>query len=74
MRTTQVVGLSLYLLTCKTMGQSKNTLQEMIDELYNQLHSDEDYQYELWKQRTMDDYHQELMEREAYEQHLADKY
>jgi hypothetical protein len=56
------------------MGQTKNILQELIDEHYNQLHGDEDYQYELYKQRTMDDYHQELMEREAYEQHLSDKY
>ena len=56
------------------MGHTKDMLQELIDEHYNQLHGDEDYQYELYKQRTMDDYHQELMEREAYEQHLADRY
>jgi len=56
------------------MGQTKNTLQEMIDEHYNQLHGDEDYQYEMYKERVMNEYHQELMEREAYEEMLADKY
>ena len=50
------------------------TLDELLTEFFNQTNGDEDYQYELYKQRTMDDYHQELMEREAYEQHLADKY
>ena len=49
-------------------------LDELITEFFNQLSGDEDYQYELYKQRVMDDYHQELMERETYEQHLAEKY
>ena len=49
------------------------TLDELLTEFFNQTSGDEDYQYELYKQRTMDDYHQELMEREAYEQHLGDK-
>jgi hypothetical protein len=61
------------------MGQTKRnyeqmTLDELLTEFFNQTNGDEDYQYELYKQRTMDDYHQKLMEREAYEQHLADKY
>jgi hypothetical protein len=61
------------------MGQTKKlyeqmTLDELLTEFFNQTNGDEDYQYELYKQRTMDDYHQELMEREAYEQHLSDKY
>ena len=49
-------------------------LDELITEFFNQLSGDEDYQYELYKQRVMDDYHQELMERETYEQHLEEKY
>ena len=50
------------------------SLDELITEFFNQSNGDEDYDYELYKQRKMDDYNQELMEREAYEQHLADKY
>ena len=34
---------------------------------------DEDYQYEMWKQRKIEQYEQELMEKEAYEQHLGDR-
>jgi len=61
------------------MGQTKKTyeqmsLDELITEFFNQSNGDEDYDYELYKQKKMDDYNQELMEREAYEQHLADKY
>jgi len=61
------------------MGQTKKTYEEMsldelITEFLNQSNGDEDYDYELYKQRKMDDYNQELMEREAYEQHLSDKY
>jgi len=61
------------------MGQTKKvyeemSLDELITEFFNQSNGDEDYDYELYKQRKMDDYNQELMEREAYEQHLADKY
>jgi len=61
------------------MGQTKKvyeemSLDELITEFFNQSNGDEDYDYELYKQRKMDDYNQELMEREAYEQHLSDKY
>ena len=61
------------------MGKVKEMYMEMIereryDVLLNHESGDEDYQYELYKQRLMDDYHQELMERETYEQHLAEKY
>ena len=61
------------------MGQTKKTYEEMsldelITEFFNQSNGDEDYDYELYKQKKMDDYNQELMEREAYEQHLSDKY
>ena len=64
---------------CKTMGQSKKlyeemNLDELITEFFNQSKGDEDYQYEEYKQRKMDEYNQELMEREAYEEMLADKY
>jgi len=60
------------------MGQTKKlyeemNLNELITEFFNQT-GDEDYQYELYKQRKMDEYNQELMEREAYEEMLADKY
>jgi len=61
------------------MGKVKEMYMEMIereryDVLLNHESGDEDYQYELYKQRLMDDYHQELMERETYEQHLEEKY
>jgi len=61
------------------MGQTKKlyeqmTMDELLTEFFNQTGGDEDYQYELYKQRKMDEYNQELMEREAYEQHLSDKY
>ena len=61
------------------MGKVKEMYMEMIereryDVLLNHESGDEDYQYQLYKQRLMDDYHQELMERETYEQHLAEKY
>jgi hypothetical protein len=59
------------------MGQTKRNYEQMtMDELLTHFFNhegDEDYQYELYKQRTMDNYHQELMEREAYEQDLADR-
>ena len=50
------------------------TLQELITEFFNQSNGDEDYDYELYKQRKMDEYNQELMEREAYEEMLGDRY
>ena len=61
------------------MGQTKKlyeemTLQELITEFFNQSNGDEDYDYELYKQRKMDEYNQELMEREAYEEMLGDRY
>ena len=64
---------------CKTMGQTKKlyeemSLNELITEFFNQSQGDEDYLYEEYKQRKMDEYNQELMEREAYEEMLADKY
>jgi hypothetical protein len=61
------------------MGQTKKlyeqmNLDELITEFFNQSKGDEDYLYEEYKQRKMDEYNQELMEREAYEEMLADKY
>jgi hypothetical protein len=61
------------------MGQTKRlyeqmSLNELITEFFNQSQGDEDYLYEEYKQRKMDKYNQELMEREAYEEMLADKY
>jgi hypothetical protein len=47
------------------------TQQEIIMKLFgpkNQEDGDEDYQYELYKERQLE------MEKEAYEQHLSDKY
>ena len=49
-------------------------LDELLTHFFNHTDGDDDYQYEMWKQRQMDNYHQELMEREAYELHLQDKY
>jgi hypothetical protein len=61
------------------MGQTKKlyeemNLDELITEFFNQSNGDEDYQYDLYKQRKMDEYNQELMERGAYEEQLSDKY
>jgi hypothetical protein len=61
------------------MGQTKRLygqmeLDELLTHFFNHNESDEDYQYEMWKQKQMDNYHQELMEREAYELHFQDKY
>ena len=60
------------------MGQTKKlyeemSLNELITEFFNQSQGDEDYQYEEYKQRKMDEYNQELMEREAYEEMLGDR-
>ena len=47
------------------------TQQEIIMKLFgpkNQEDGDEDYEYELYRQRQLE------AEQEAYEQHLADKY
>lgn len=50
------------------MGQTKKLYEEMTqDEFFNQS-GDEDYQYELYKERQLE------AEQEAYEQHLSDKY
>ena len=55
------------------MGATKKlyeqmNLDELIKEFFNETSNDEDYQYELYRQR------QREAEQEAYEQHLADKY
>jgi hypothetical protein len=55
------------------MGETKKQyeqmdLHELITEFFNQVSGDEDYQYELYRQRQLE------AEQEAYEQHLADKY
>lgn len=44
------------------------TLDELITEFFNQTSGDEDYQYELYRERQLE------AEQEAYEQHLSDKY
>ena len=49
-------------------------LDELLTHFFNHTDGDDGYQYEMWKQRQMDNYHQELMEHEAYELHLQDKY
>ena len=49
-------------------------LNEFLSHFFTHNESDEDYLYEEYKQRQMDNYNQELMEREAYELHLQDKY
>ena len=41
---------------------------ELCNGFFNQEDGDEDYQYELYRQRQLE------AEQEAYEQHLADKY
>lgn len=55
------------------MGHTKKlfeqmTLDELITEFFNQTSGDEDYQYELYRERQLE------AEQEAYEQHLSDKY
>lgn len=55
------------------MGRTKElfeemTLQELIMYHYNNDMEDDDYQYELWRERQLED------EYAAYEQHLSDKY
>jgi acyl-CoA-binding protein len=60
------------------MGHTKRTYEQMtIDEIVKHYPGntdvDEDYEYELWKQRKIEQYEQELMEKEAYEQHLGDR-
>jgi hypothetical protein len=54
------------------MGQTKKTYEEMsLDELitqfFNQENGDEDYQYELYRERQLE------AEQQAYEQHLGDR-
>lgn len=44
------------------------TLDELLTEFFNQTSGDEDYQYELYRERQLE------AEQEAYEQHLSDKY
>ena len=55
------------------MGKTKElyeemTLQELITEFFKQEDGDEDYQYQLYRERQLE------AEQEAYEQHLSDKY
>jgi hypothetical protein len=52
------------------MGYTKRNYEEMTMEELLKLkpESDEDYQYELYRERQLE------LEREAYEQHLSDKY
>lgn len=57
------------------MGQTKRlleemTLQEVIVSFYNREH-DEDYEYELWKERQLQ---QEEWEHLAWEEMMGDKY
>ena len=49
------------------------TAHELCNGFFDQT-GDEDYQYELYRERQMDEYNQHLIEREAYEEMLADKY
>jgi hypothetical protein len=61
------------------MGQTKKLYEQMevnefLSHFFTHNEGDEDYLYEEYKQRKMDEYNQELMEREAYEEMLADKY
>ena len=44
------------------------TMDELLTEFFNQTSGDEDYQYELYRERQLE------AEQEAYEQHLSDKY
>jgi hypothetical protein len=55
------------------MGQTKKlyeqmNLDELLTEFFNQVNGDEDYQYQLYRERQLE------AEQEAYEQHLADRY
>jgi hypothetical protein len=55
------------------MGQTKKlyeemNLNELITEFFNQSNGDEDYEYQLYRERQLE------AEQEAYEQMLADKY
>ena len=43
------------------------TLDELLTEFFNQTSGDEDYQYELYRERQLE------AEQEAYEQHLGDR-
>ena len=56
-----------------TMGYTKRNYEQMTMEELLKLYpgreeGDEDYQYELYRERQLE------MEREAYEQHLSDKH
>jgi hypothetical protein len=75
------LGQSISQSISNNMGATKKTYAEMtMTELLAHYpghdYEDEDfqYEYEMWKQRKIEQYEQELMERQAYEQHLADKY
>ena len=55
------------------MGQTKRlyeqmTMDELLNHFFNHNEGDEDYQYELYRERQLE------AEQEAYELHLADKY
>ena len=56
-----------------TMGYTKRnyeqmTMEELLKQFPGNTDGDEDYQYQLYKERQLE------LEREAYEQHLSDKY
>ena len=44
------------------------TTDELLNRFFNHNEGDEDYQYELYRERQLE------AEQEAYELHLADKY
>jgi hypothetical protein len=55
------------------MGQTKKiyeqmTTDELLNHFFNHNEGDEDYQYELYRERQLE------AEQEAYELHLTDKY
>jgi hypothetical protein len=55
------------------MGYTKRnyeqmTMEELLKQFPGNTDGDEDYQYQLYKERQLE------LEREAYEQHLSDKY
>jgi hemerythrin superfamily protein len=53
------------------MGQSKKIYEQAVNDfiahLYSHAESDEDYQYELYRERQLE------AEQQAYEQHLGDR-
>lgn len=54
------------------MGQTKKEYEKAINDfiahLYSHADGDDDYQYEMYKEKQME------AEREAYEQHFQDKF